>query len=534
MELLLDPLKDYEKTYRHKHAEICETYFQQLVERSQVNVEENRRTVTEHASCAVEKDMLSSKLNWLRFFRVLMCISLVLIPLVILKMTPAIRKLRAEVQSLEERERALYQKAAEQMLPLNSLFSHEDALRIMEETLPFMDFAPCFSIEQEEDMKQNYDFGGEDDEEESTVDLLAGRYNGNPFLFESRLTHTMGTEIYHGYRTIYWTETYRDSNGRTATRTRSQTLHATVTMPKPYYHTKVLLHYGAQGAPDLCFSRDAGHLDQKSEKEIDKLVKKGEKKLKKLSDKALKNNEDFVSMSNTDFEVLFDALDRTDEVQFRSLFTPLAQTNLVSLIRSQEGFGDDFHFVKRRRSNRILTEHSQGRPLYLYPQEYQSHSFDGIKEQFLTKNAAHFKAVYFDFAPLWAIPAYQERPVHSLKPLPNYAARYSQRECEALANGAELAHVAHPDSKTRAILKSAFVSSRNGVDKTVITAYSYDIAKRVTLVPVLGGDGRLHNVPVDWDEYLPLVAKNEFLVYEDESNDSSALARRNRLSIFHS
>ena len=53
------------------------------------------------------------------------------------------------------------------------------------------------------------------------------------------------------------------------------------------------------------------------------------KKDEKKTDKAIKGNGDFMSMSNTDFEVLFDALDRTHEVQFRTLFTPLAQNNMV-------------------------------------------------------------------------------------------------------------------------------------------------------------------------------------------------------------
>ena len=31
-------------------------------------------------------------------------------------------------------------------------------------------------------------------------------------------------------------------------------------------------------------------------------------------------------------------------------------------------------------------------------------AFDIIKENFISKNIDYFKAVYFDFAPLWAIP----------------------------------------------------------------------------------------------------------------------------------
>ena len=342
----------------------------------------------------------------------------------------------------------------------------------------------------------------------------------------------MGTETYHGYKTIHWTETYRDSNGKMRTRTRSQTLHATVTKPKPFYHTQVVLNYCAQGGPELSFSRDASHLEQKSERELERYVRRGERRLKRKTDKAIRRNDDFVSMSNGDFEVLFDALDRTNEVQFRSLFTPLAQTNMVELILSKVGYGDDFHFIKRRRTNQIISNHSQGRAINLLAKEYTSYSFDIIQENFVGKNIAFFKAVYFDFAPLLAIPAYQERPVHSLKPIPDSSQLYSLKECEALANCVSRQYTVHPETKTEAILKSTFVQTADGADEICITAYSYDIEKRVDVVSVHGGDGRFHNVPVEWDDYLPLEANNYFSVCANQmETKNKVLARHNGLCI---
>ena len=421
------------------------------------------------------------------------------------------------------------------MLPLNRLFTDRDALHLIEATVPLIDFAECFSAKQEADMKINYDYTETDEDEQSTLEVLAGHYNENPFLFENKVIHTMGTETYHGYKTIYWTETYRDSDGKLRTRTKSETLHATVMKPKPFYSTQVVLHYCSQGGPDLSFSRDASNLDDKSDKEIERLVKRGEKKLQKETEKALSENRDFISMSNSEFEVLFDALDRTDEVQFRTLFTPLAQTNMVALIRSKLGYGDDFHFVKTKRTNRIVCEHSQGRAINLMPQAYYSYDFDQIKANFIGKNTEFFKAVYFDLAPLLAIPIYQERPVHSLKPIPDYARLYALKECEVLANAVDEQYVVHPDTKTRAILKSSFVGSKDNVDETCITAYSYDIEKRVDIVPMYGGDGHYHDVAVEWDDYLPLEASNHFCITAEElAKDKSVIARHNGLCIFQS
>ena len=532
--MIYNPPEEFESKYKSLHLDKTKEYFESLVSRSGVDIEANRATVKRYKEALEGVSKLRKKLNWWRFLRVLACITIILIPLVILKITPKIRKMREEIESSEKRAAELLAEAERQMAPLNNLFTAKDALRIIESTIPLISFADCFSAKQEADMRENYDFSPASDIEQSTFDVLAGSYNENPFLFENRLVHKMGTEVYHGYKTITWTETYRDSNGKLQRRTRSQTLHATVVKPKPFYSTRTLLNYCAQGGPELSFTRDATGLHEKSEKEIDRYVKKGEKKLKKMTDKALKEGDDFMSMSNTDFEVLFDALDRNDEVQYRTLFTPLAQTNMVDLITSKVGFGDDFDFVKAKRTNKISTRHSQGRALNLLPSAYVSYSFDIIRENFINKNESFFKAVYFDFAPVWAIPVYQDRPVHSLKPIPDFARMYSQKQYETLANALDTKQVAHPRTKTRVILKSSYLSSKNGVDQTSVKAYSYDIAHRVEIVMMLGGDGRMHAVPVPWDEYLPLENEKSFFVGgEEAAKNRTVLSRRNGICMFN-
>jgi len=533
--VIYNPLEEFETKHKDAHAKRTTEFFEDLVRESRIDIEQNRKTVKLYHEYKENLIKLKKKLNRWRFLRVLMCITLVLIPLVILKTTPKIKGIKEEITHADQKAEELLKEANEQMLPLNRLFTDRDALNIIESIVPLMSFEPCFSAKQEADMKINYDFAECNDDEQSTFDLLAGYYNENPFLFENKVIHTMGTETYHGSKTIHWTETYFDSNGKLRTRRRSQTLHASVTKPKPFYNTQVVLNYCAQGGPDLSFSRDASHLEQKSERQIDRIVRRGERKLKKKTDKAIKENEDFVSMSNSDFEVLFDALDRTDEVQFRTLFTPLAQTNMVDLILSKQGYGDDFHFIKTKRTNRIVSNHSQGRVINLLADSYFSYSYDVVRENFIGKNVGFFKAVYFDFAPILAIPVYQERPVHSLKPIPDYDQIYALKECEALANAVDRKFVVHPDTKTQAILKSSFVSSKDNIDRTCITAYSYDIEKRVDIVSVRGGDGHYHDVPVQWDEYLPLEANSEFYITTNEiAGTTPVIARRNGLCIFNS
>ena len=142
--------------------------------------------------------------------------------------------------------------------------------------------------------------------------------------------------------------------------------------------------------------------------------------------------------------------------------------------------------------------------------------------------------MYFDFAPLWAIPMYQDRPVHSLQPIPALSQKYSLKECEALANVVDAGYVVHPETKTQAILKSYHVGSRDGGDEICVVAYSYDIALRVDFVPMLGGDGHMHMMPVEWKEYLPLEARNHFVVCASEATpNQNAIANRNGLCMYN-
>lgn len=532
--MIFNPLEEFESKFKDLHFNNTTNFFNELVKASGVNIEENRRTVKEYVTLKEDLTKIKRRYNLWRVLRVVMIITLILIPLVIMKITPKIKALRAEIQESDQKLQVLYTQAMKQMAPLNNLFTDRDALKIIEDTIPMLSFAPCLSVEQEANMIINFDFRINENDEQSTLDILAGHYNENPFLFETKRLHNMGVEVYHGYKTIYWTETYCDSDGKTRTRTRSETLHATVTKPKPYYSKRVILNYCAQGGPDLSFTRDATHLERKNEKEIDKYIKKGEKKLKKKTDKAIKKNQSFTSMSNTDFEVLFDALDRTDEVQFRTLFTPLAQTNMVSLIRSQTGYGDDFNFIKHKRTNKIISQHSQGRNITLGPSAYRSFSFDTIKENFLTQNTLFFKDVYFDFAPLWAIPIYQERPIHSLKPIPDYDQKYSYKMYESLSNKINPEYVVHPRTQTPAILKTSFISSKNDIDEISVSAYSYDIIPRIDFVMVHGGDGHWHSVPVPWNDYIPLQETKTFFVStKDLADTETILAKQNNICIFN-
>ena len=537
--MIFHPLEEYEKNLKQTHSAHTAAFFKELEEKAKVQVEENRATVVKYNAQQEKANAVQKKaglLKGLRIAAIVVAVLLILTSVLLFVVTEILLGaillvlaialfvvarlvLRPKIQNLDqlfEQENIaaeqLLQICWKQMAPLNNLFDDWDGIRLVEKTIPFFSFHPNFPITQEQDMMDHYNFGTYETKDESVLDTLSGTYNSNPFLFERRRVHEMGMETYHGYKTIHWVERYTDGNGKRRSRHRSQTLHATVTKPKPFYRTETKLHYGAQAGPDLSFSRENRHLEDKSDRAIEAMVRKGEKKLQKKAEKSMEKNQNFMGMTNTEFDVLFDALDRDHEVQFRLLFTPLAQTNMVDLLRSETGYGDDFDFYKRRRMNTIVTEHAQHRDLLLQPKTLQSHDYDQVRQKFQSAHEEYFKSIYFDFAPLLALPVYQERPVHSLDPLPEHYPHYTMRECEVLANAMDPQQLVHPQSRTKAILKSSHTSSTGSADTVRISAYTYDTISRVDIVHVHGGDGRMHGVPVHWDEYVPLEAQSELLV----------------------
>ncbi|MBR2081208.1 MAG: hypothetical protein IJ980_06205, partial [Oscillospiraceae bacterium] len=121
--VIYNPLEAYEKKLRESHANAVNAFFEDLVKRSNVDIEENRKTVSQYNAYKGDLVKLKKKLTLWRVLRVLMCISLILIPVVILKTTPKIKGLREEIEQAGQKAEELLAQAYSQMSQLNSLFS---------------------------------------------------------------------------------------------------------------------------------------------------------------------------------------------------------------------------------------------------------------------------------------------------------------------------------------------------------------------------------------------------------------------------
>ena len=543
-DLLYEPLKYYETKGRQEHKANVESFFDELKKRSGVDEGQNKKTVAEYKAKQTEIEKLEKKSSRYKALRIILIIASVIgallliygfastllfslvgcvitassLCVIFLYLKKRIKHFSELLSEKRAEAQEILSEAQKQMEPLNSLFSDRDTYDLVEKTLPELKFNVNYSVQKEREYIELSGQSPEFNENRSTLDIVSGNFNGNPFVYEKSLIHEMGEETYHGYLTIRWTESYRDSKGNRRTRVRTQTLHASVVKPKPFYSEDTVLKYVAQGAPELSFTREGMYHDDKSDRQIERTIKKGEKQLRRKQEQALEEGTNFVEMANTEFEVLFGALNRDHEVQFRMMFTPLAQNNMVDLMRSETGYGDDFDFYKQKRVNLIHSDHAQKWKMEPSAKNYHSYDFEEIKNKFISQNEEYFKSVFFDFAPLFAVPMYLDEPVKSLEPLKEYKCNYTSSEYESLANRMPPSLLSAEGSATRAIIKSGKASKGQGESDSVeLKAYSYRAYDRIEYVPRMGGDGRMHPVPVPWVEYVPVENTSYVEVFPESS-----------------
>lgn len=544
---LMDPLAYYEQSGKAEHDKNVGDYFDELLEKSGVDQNANRETVRKYNEQVTKINELNSKISkykllrgflifvaiagiitafasiasetmeiWLKVILAIVGIGLFAGMLVIIFVK--VNKILKNFDEVLAEEKAIAQQLLDeawaQVSPLLSLFDDYDTLRLVEKTIPDITFDKQWTISQLETFRRDFMYVDMIDEQSSVIDTLSGKMFGNPFLFERYVHQDMGTQTYTGSLRIEWVTYETDSNGNTVTKRHSETLHASVTKPKPYYETRTLLHFGHQAAPDLSFTRDCQHIEKLTDKEIEKKVASGEKKIQKKARQALKHGEDFTEMANSRFDVLFGALDRDNEQQFRILFTPLAQTGMVNLMRSRIGYGDDFFFMKRGKVNIISSEHAQSWDMDTSATKYYSYDIDEIRAKFHNINNKFFKSIFFDFAPIITIPAYQHEPSQTFEDVVTKYdnANYTTKEHEAMANRIGTDYFAHESTVTDVILKTEPLGGAGDVDNVLVTAHSFAGIERVDFIPVRGGDGNYHNVPVPWIEYIPIEKCTEMSV----------------------
>lgn len=541
---IYDPLTEYVNVFRDRFKDVAKETFAQLAEEAKVDVDANHATCQQIYNTEEEADDVSSQISKWTLWCVLLWLCVVggagyayylyteksltteiVVPLIIAevlilvflfkKVHPCLSDLKQQRRQLQTKIIQLKDEAWRQMASLNRLYDWDVLTRMMTKTVPRLEFDPYFTTQRLADLKMVYHWDDSFNAQRSVVYSHSGLINGNPFVICRTRKMEWGSKVYTGTKTIHWTTSERGADGKFHTVHHTQTLTATFTAPYPEYYEKTRLIYGNTAAPDLIFNRKQSGLAGKE----GSLSYKWKTHSLRRKARDLSNN-DFAMMSNEEFEVAFNTSDRNNNQQFALLFTPLAQESMLKLLKDHTaGYGDDFDFLKNRMINTIIPQHMQEMNLDMNPKQYQSFDYDKAEQDFYTINANYFRAIYFTLAPLLCVPMYQQ--IRSQEDIYGHDMQRESAfwEHEALANFWGDSHFKHPDCVTQCILKTQQSKGSNDKSTITVSAYGYRTVTRVNYVSVWGGDGRLHEVPVYWDEYLPVTGVGYIDMKEDNAED---------------
>lgn len=549
---LLEPRKAYDMA-KDIHLQNVKDYFDDLVNKSHIDVEENKRIIS-HYKAILEKYNLERKetnkmknIKKLVLFLIVLFVALFLgfllfgiqnkevkilniifsalfltlaIVLIVLLKNKISKKISGKNLIMRDLEKQLDEtrnKGYENMAPLNALYTYNMHTSLVSKSVPLIELDENFNVDRYYYMKDKFKLSDNNDVHRSTVFVQSGAILGNPFIIEKNYVQESRMVNYEGSLHISWTETIRVNN-RTQVVRKNQTLYASVSKPAPFYYFDTWLIYGNDAAPNLTFSRIPSSGDDMSEKEREKYIKSFDKKLDKMVEKDIDDTsgDQFTRLSNTEFEAFFKALDRSDEVEFRLLFTPLAQKNMLELILNDKPYGDDFYFIKDHKLNFIKSAHSQGKDFKGSPDIFYNFDYEAARDYFIEYNVDYFKCLYFDLAPLLSIPLYQQTKTKEYIYEEEYKSNVSSFEHEVMANAFNKNIFRTEYMNTNLILKAKFMNKKEKIDNVTVNAYSFTKERKIEYVPVFGGDGRMHDVPVPYDEYTPV--QNSYLIEVENEN----------------
>jgi hypothetical protein len=289
----------------------------------------------------------------------------------------------------------------------------------------------------------------------------------------------MYQHVYTGSRTVMVRRT-RYENGRSVSYMASKIVTATTTNPAPRYWTDTKLFFKSNAAESLEF------------------INLNEFKNEKKAEKFFLKNKEMEPMDNPEFDRYFPC-QRNNEVQFRTLFSPLAQEEMIKLMK----FRNDYRFTKNKTLNIIESSYFDSVNFMInYTAYVDAFDFQDIKNSFIKDNKQFFKDIYFMFAPILAIPLYQQYQYRQPLFEKAQARLLSYAQNENIVNTMFSPNIfKHPNSITDTILKTKRVFANSLYEINEIIAHGYSGTSRVVIIPVHDFEAGLVNVPVTVVDY---------------------------------
>ena len=556
---LLEPRKKFMEALERKHEESTNELFDELVKKSGVDLNQNAEIMGEHHRLERTRDSLINRrakasgskalvglasatltisLSFLIIIGVFaftgvvddfaflknnltailvgtfigLGLAIALLIAIGIKSKIGNKKYTPKIEEVEKRMKELEEMGYQQLDPLNKTFDFNIMNQLMRKTTPLIHLDDHPDMNKIETLINKYKWSCPNGRYVSTMYMKTGSVLGNPFiLYRGRNERTV-QETYTGTLTITYTK--KVTIGKNTTYMPIvQTLTASITKPRPDFYNDLTLVYGSEAAPNLSFSRHPmiHHYDQKS---LTKLFKDREKYIDEYSRK----HPEFTPLGNDYFEDYFDGIDRDNEIEYRLLFTPLAQQAMLDLITNKEPIGDSFSFKKNKMVNTITLFGHSDLDFEGDPRVFMGYDIEEMKKRFVRLNKTFFKSMYFHLAPLMAIPLYQQYPSNEYIFRRDQEGALSTTLCEMLANRFYEQYFAHSACNTPLILKCQEYRVVGNSIQCLIHSYGYHKVPHTEYCPRLGGDGHMHDVPVTWYEYQLVEKTTPFVIHESFIN----------------
>ena len=526
-ELFLEPSKYYAGGLNEEHHHVVEEYLADLVKQSGIDVEGNKITAKELHAKQKELAEVNKKLGktkamskFLLIFGIILAVALIGIILLIIRKNKY-KNLEKELSDLTAKKQKevdeLLEKSRNEIAPLVSLFNDSMSTDLINKSAPFIQFNNRLDSSFITRMEEQFAYKIDPKLENSTLVIQSGTMRNNPFMIRQYYHQRMVPKIYTGTLLISYQTTVTTNEG-TKTITQTQTLVAHVTKDEPAYNVASELIYCNDACPKLSFSRSPTDLYKMNEKQVAKYIDKFEKEDQKKAEKAIKKGTTYTKMANSKFEAYWNSQGRNDEVGYRLMFTPLAQTNIVHLFSLKEPYGDDVYYTKIGCVSTVATRHSQSMDYSGGIYNYTADTYEEVETKFMNYNLEFFQGMMFDFFPLISIPIFHQNVSAPFLGSENVKYAVPKYEVEVMANKLDGAMFKAEGSSTDVIIEAKHVSSANGIDNVEIIGHTFIAIPRVELVPTLGGDGKMHPVPVHYFDYEPLEKVVKAKAYKNSAN----------------
>ncbi len=549
---LYEPRKLYANQFEHQFHENAALYFDSLARQAKTDTGANKLHVKAYDAAMVEVEEAKKRLDssktargfmiagfviafaaavitfiigimnassmWWMFLIAAACLGLGIAGAVSLK-TNFNKKVKAAEEVLAQKQKKA-QEALDvckaDMATLNALFDDTMPQEVLEKTTPIIDLDGQFRPDRLCYLMSRFGMEEENDPNVSVEGVISGQIQGNPFILEKVFTHDFHDKVWEGSLTYTYTTTSVDSKGHTVVHTHTDTLYAQIERPAPFYGHETRLIFGSEVAPDLTFSRGPSGMSGASEKDAKKFVAKRVKELDKQEEAAIKAGKSFTKLGNDEFEAYFGADDRNNEVQYRLMFTALAQRNILDLLKNPAPYGDDFYMVKDKMLTSVASGHSQNFDYHPDVSYFYDYDFEAARKRFIAYCDEFIRGIFFDLAPILSIPLYQLHKPREYIYNRDYPCNTTSFEHEIMANrmSQDDFRPEGADPSLPLILKQMTAKAIEGGDEVRIHAMSYQTFPEVEYVTKMGRDGMPHAVPVHWIRYEEVGSENNIAVFD--------------------